>query len=65
MVRSKHEEVHARPFAVWSRAEISRVFERFAKGVTFVTKYRATHPDFHGGEERFQMRGEPAGEVGE
>lgn len=63
MVRSKHEELNARPFAVWSKAEITRVFERFAQGCTFVTKHRATHPDFLGGAERFQMRGEPAGEV--
>jgi prophage antirepressor-like protein len=65
MVRSKHEELNARPFAVWSKAEISRVFERFAQGCTFVTRFRATHPDFQGGQERFQMRGEPAGEVEE
>ena len=63
MVRSKHEELNARPFAVWSKAEITRVFERFAQGCTFVTRHRATHPDFHRGEERFQMRGEPGGEV--
>lgn len=63
MVRSKHEELNARPFAVWSKAEITRVFERFALGCTFVTKHRATHPDFLGGAERFQMRGEPAGEA--
>lgn len=63
MVRSKHEELNARPFAVWSKAEISRVFERFAQGCTFVTQHRATHPDFQGGEERFQMRGTPAQEL--
>jgi len=63
MVRSKHEELNARPFAVWSKAEISRVFERFAQGCTFVTQHRATHPDFQGGEERFQMRGMPAQEL--
>lgn len=63
MVRSKHEELNARPFAVWSKAEISRVFERFAQGCTFVTRHRATHPDFQGGEERFQMRGTPAQEL--
>ncbi|WP_418338416.1 Rha family transcriptional regulator [Pseudomonas citronellolis] len=62
MVRSKHEELNARPFAVWSKAEISRVFERFARDCTFVTKHRATHPDFGAGQERFQMRGEPAQE---
>lgn len=63
MVRSKHEELNARPFAVWSKAEISRVFERFAQGCTFVSQHRATHPDFQGGEERFQMRGTPAQEL--
>lgn len=63
MVRSKHEELNARPFAVWSKAEISRVFERFAQGCTFVTQHRATHPDFQGGEARFQMRGTPAQEL--
>lgn len=63
MVRSKHEELNARPFAVWSKAEISRVFERFAQGCTFVTQHRATHPDFQGGEERFQMRGTPVQEL--
>lgn len=63
MVRSKHEELNARPLAVWSKAEISRVFERFVQGCTFVTPHRATHPDFHGGQERFQMRGEPVGEM--
>ncbi|TBU86782.1 Rha family transcriptional regulator [Phytopseudomonas dryadis] len=63
MVRSKHEELNARPFAVWSKAEISRVFERFVQGCTSVTPHRATHPDFHGGQERFQMRGEPVGEM--
>lgn len=62
MVRSKHEELNARPFAVWSKAEITRVFDRFAQGCTFVTKHRAVHPDFQGGQERFQMRGEPAQE---
>lgn len=59
MVRSKHEELNARPFAVWSKAEISRVFESFARGCTFVTQHRATHPDFGSGLERFQMRGSP------
>lgn len=65
MVRSKHEELNARPFAVWSKAEISRVFERFAQGCTFVTQHRATHPDFGAGQERFQMRGNPSQEFGE
>lgn len=65
MVRSKHEELNARPFAVWSKAEISRVFERFAQGCTFVTQHRATHPDFGAGRERFQMRGTPSQEFGE
>ncbi|WP_225615027.1 hypothetical protein [Pseudomonas sp. PDM18] len=65
MVRSKHEELNARPFAVWAKAEISRVFERFARGCTFVTQHRATHPDFGAGIERFQMRGTPAQEAGE
>ncbi|OEC42543.1 hypothetical protein A7D27_11735 [Pseudomonas sp. 1D4] len=65
MVRSKHEELNARPFAVWSKAEISRVFERFAQGCTFVTQHRATHPDFGAGRERFQMRGNPSQEFGE
>lgn len=60
MVRSKHEELNARPFAVWAKAEISRVFERFARGCTFVTPHRAIHPDFGAGIERFQMRGTPA-----
>lgn len=50
MVRSKHEELNARPFAVWAKAEISRVFERFARGCTFVTQHRATHPDFGAGK---------------
>lgn len=59
MVRSKHEELNARPFAVWAKAEISRVFERFARGCTFVTQHRAVHPDFGAGQERFQMRGSP------
>lgn len=59
MVRSKHEELNARPFAVWAKAEISRVFERFARGCTFVTQHRAVHPDFGAGLERFQMRGSP------
>lgn len=63
MVRSKHEELNARPFAVWAKAEISRVFERFARGCTFVTQHRATHPDFGAGLERFQMRGAPAEEI--
>lgn len=63
MVRSKHEELNARPFAVWAKAEISRVFERFARGCTFVTQHRATHPDFGAGLERFQMRGAPEGET--
>ncbi|HHQ3811281.1 TPA: hypothetical protein ACSPWA_003638 [Pseudomonas aeruginosa] len=65
MVRSKHEELNARPFAVWAKAEISRVFERFARGCTFVTQHRATHPDFGAGRERFQMRGTPSQEIGE
>lgn len=65
MVRSKHEELNARPFAVWAKAEISRVFERFARGCTFVTPHRAIHPDFGAGIERFQMRGTPAQEAGE
>lgn len=59
MVRSKHEELNARPFAVWAKAEISRVFDRFARGCTFVTQHRAVHPDFGSGQERFQMRGSP------
>ncbi|MFY4856781.1 hypothetical protein ACOACP_32735, partial [Pseudomonas aeruginosa] len=65
MVRSKHEELNARPYAVWAKAEISRVFERFARGCTFVTQHRATHPDFGAGRERFQMRGTPSQEIGE
>ncbi|HGM8395520.1 TPA: hypothetical protein ACKQBE_005951 [Pseudomonas aeruginosa] len=65
MVRSKHEELNARPYAVWAKAEISRVFERFARGCTFVTQHRATHPDFGAGRERFQMRGTPTQEIGE
>ncbi|WP_440468083.1 hypothetical protein ACKI1H_07900 [Pseudomonas sp. YH-1] len=63
MVRSQHEEVNGRPFAVWAKAEISRVFDRFARGCTFVTQHRATHPDFGAGQERFQMRGSPVQEV--
>ena len=54
-----------RPYAVWAKAEISRVFERFARGCTFVTQHRATHPDFGAGRERFQMRGTPSQEIGE
>ncbi|SCZ13270.1 BRO family protein [Pseudomonas sp. NFACC37-1] len=53
MVRSKHADDGAQPYAIWPKADITRRFDRFAAECTFVTPERATHPDIQQG--RFKL----------
>jgi phage regulator Rha-like protein len=53
MVRSKHADDGAQPYAIWPKADITRRFDRFAGECTFVTPERATHPDIQQG--RFKL----------
>lgn len=54
MVRSKHADEGAQPYAIWPTADITRRFDRFVAECTFVTAERATHPDIQQG--RFKLR---------
>lgn len=53
MVRSKHADDGAQPYAIWPTADITRRFDRFAAECTFVTAERAIHPDIQQG--RFKL----------
>ncbi|QXH96089.1 Rha family transcriptional regulator [Pseudomonas ogarae] len=53
MVRSKHADDGAQPYAIWPKADITRRFDRFAAECTFVTPERATHPDIQ--QSRFKL----------
>jgi phage regulator Rha-like protein len=53
MVRSKHADDGAQPYAIWPKADITRRFDRFAAECNFVTPERATHPDIQQG--RFKL----------
>lgn len=54
MVRSKHADEGAQPYAIWPIADITRRFDRFVGECTYVTAERATHPEIRQG--RFKIR---------
>ncbi|XXE09044.1 Rha family transcriptional regulator [Pseudomonas sp. Z1-29] len=56
MVRSKHADDGAQPYAIWPKADITRRFDRFAAECTFVTPERATHPDIQQGRFKLCLR---------
>lgn len=56
MVRSKHADDGAQPYAIWPKADITRRFDRFAAECTFVTAERATHPDIQQGRFKLCLR---------
>ncbi|WP_052506095.1 Rha family transcriptional regulator [Pseudomonas sp. MRSN 12121] len=56
MVRSKHADDGAQPYAIWPKADITRRFDRFAAECTFVTAERATHPDIEQGRFKLCLR---------
>ncbi|WP_223472864.1 MULTISPECIES: Rha family transcriptional regulator [unclassified Pseudomonas] len=56
MVRSKHADDGAQPYAIWPKADITRRFDRFAAECTLVTAERATHPDIQQGRFKLCLR---------
>jgi prophage antirepressor-like protein len=59
MVRSKHADDGAQPYAIWPKADITRRFDRFAAECTLVTPERATHPDIQQGRFKLCLRTSP------
>ncbi|QHF02422.1 hypothetical protein N015_08365 [Pseudomonas asturiensis] len=53
MVRSKHADDGAQPYAIWPVADITRRFDRFVTECTHETEQFATHPDIQQG--RFKL----------
>lgn len=53
MVRSKHADDGAQPYAIWPIADITRRFDRFVGECTHETEQFATHPDIQQG--RFKL----------
>jgi phage regulator Rha-like protein len=53
MVRSKHADDGAQPYAIWPIADITRRFDRFVAECTHETEQFATHPDIQQG--RFKL----------
>lgn len=53
MVRSKHADDGAQPYAIWPVADITRRFDRFVTECTHETEEFATHPDIQQG--RFKL----------
>lgn len=56
MVRSKHADDGAQPYAIWPKADITRRFDKFVAECTFVTAERATHPDIEQGRFKLRLR---------
>jgi phage regulator Rha-like protein len=53
MVRSKHADDGAQPYAIWPVADTTRRFARFVAECTYETEQFATHPDIQQG--RFKL----------